>query len=723
MFRRFWPFILLLCVPSIFGLCVSNAQTYAFPFQDPDHPLEQRLDDLIGRLTLEEKAGMMVNNSPAIERLGIPEYNWWNECLHGVGRAGKATVFPQAIGMAATFDDELIHRLATAISDEARAKHHAAVRKGNRGQYAGLTFWTPNINIFRDPRWGRGQETYGEDPYLTSRMGTAFVRGLQGDHSRYLKASACAKHYVVHSGPEESRHRFNALPDEIDFRETYLPAFKALVDAGVESVMCAYNRLYDEPCCGSKYLLNEVLKEEWGFQGHIVTDCGALDDIWLRHKVVDEKVEAAAMAANAGVNLNCGSLYQYLPEAVEKGMVAETTLDANLKALLRTRFKLGLFDPEDQVPWSDLSPDIVNNQQHRKLAYETASKSIVLLKNNGALPLDLDAVKSILVAGPTAADMSALMANYNGFSGHMVTLLEGINNAVDAGTTVDYSQGFLFNNDSLFHGFWRAGMADVVVACIGLNNLLEGEQGDAMFNLHGGDRQRIELPSNQVTYVREIRKRYPDKKIVVVVTGGSAVAIPEIHELADAVLFAWYPGEQGGNAVADILFGQVNPSGKLPVTFYQSTEDLPAFEDYSMQGRTYRFFTGKPLYPFGYGLGYSTFEYRDPSLSKTRFSTTENIHLELKLINAGQRDGEEVMQIYIREKLTEKDSPQKSLVDFKRVFLRGGATKTVKFQIPVRRLARWDTENKAYRTVPGKYLIQVGASSEDIRLQQEIAVK
>ncbi len=705
------------------GSSVLEAQKFDYPFQDPGIPLDMRVDDLVFRLTLEEKAGMMVNQSPAIERLGIPAYNWWNECLHGVGRAGRATVFPQAIAMAATFDDELIKEVAAAISDEARAKHHAALRKGNRAQYTGLSFWTPNINIFRDPRWGRGQETYGEHPYLTSRMGAAFVRGLQGDHPKYLKASACAKHFAVHSGPEESRHYFNALPDETDFRETYLPAFRALVDAGVESVMCAYNRLYDEPCCGSKYLLHEILREEWGFQGHIVTDCGALDDIWLRHKVVDEKVEAAVMAANAGVNLNCGSVYRHLPEAVQRGLVEEAIIDANLKQLLRTRFRLGLLDPEELVPWSDLPPEIVNNERHRELAYKTASKSVVLLKNNGALPLDADVPKSILVAGPTAADMTALMANYNGFSGNMVTILEGINNTVDAGTTVDYSQGFLFDNDSLFHGFWRASMADIIIVCIGLNTLLEGEEGDAMFNPHGGDRSVIELPSNQTAYVKEMKKRNPDKKIIVIITGGGAVALGEINELADAILFAWYPGEQGGNAIADILFGKVNPSGKLPVTFYRSTDDLPAFGDYHMKGRTYRFFEGKPLYPFGYGLGYSEFVYDGLNIDRTVFGVDDTINLGFTLSNNGEREGEEVVQVYISELDAERGSPMKSLVDFKRVSLKEVDSQRVEIQLPATRFARWNTRDKIYSTNTGRYLVQVGSSSEDIRLEKEILIR
>jgi beta-glucosidase len=388
-----------------------------YKFRNPAMPLEERIDDLISHLTLEQKAGIMLYDSPGIDSLGIPAYNWWNECLHGVARAGKATVFPQAIGLAALFDDSLVFQIASAISDEARAKYNTAVKKNNRAQYAGLTFWTPNINIFRDPRWGRGQETYGEDPYLTARIGVAFVKGLQGNNPRYLKAAACAKHFAVHSGPENTRHEFNAMPDERDFRETYLPAFKSLVDAEVEAVMCAYNRLYDLPCCGSPYLLNDILRQEWGFKGHIVSDCWAPDDFYKTHKVVKTEVEAAAMAANAGVNLNCGYTYEVLPDAVKQGLVRESTIDSILRPLLRTRFKLGLFDPDSLNPFSAIDPSIVDCDRHRQLAYEAAAKSIVLLKNNGILPLRKDTLKKIYVTGPTATDVFALVGNYNGWSG------------------------------------------------------------------------------------------------------------------------------------------------------------------------------------------------------------------------------------------------------------------------------------------------------------------
>ena len=700
------------------------AQKYQYPFQDPSKPLEERVDDLIGRLTIEEKAKLMLYNSPSIERLGIHEYNWWNECLHGVGRAGRATVFPQAIGMAASFDDSLLHEVAVAVSDEARAKHYAALRMGSREQYTGLSFWTPNINIFRDPRWGRGQETYGEDPYLTGRMGAAFVKGLQGDDPHFLKTSACAKHYVVHSGPEESRHRFNALPDEVDFRDTYLPAFKTLVDAGVESVMCAYNRTFDQPCCGSSFLLEDILRKKWGFKGHIVSDCWALDDFWARHKIVKEKVDAAAMAANAGVDLNCGYIYKFLPEAVSKGMVDEKTVDENLRHLLRTRFRLGLMDPDEKTPWSDIPEDVVDGKEHRELAYKVASESVVLLKNDGVLPLK--GQKNIFVIGELAADLTVLVGNYNGYSGEMVTMLEGLIGRVDAGTVVDYSKGYLLGNDSLFNGFWQANAADVTIACVGLNRLMEGENGDAMLNPYGGDRKDIGLPPNQVEFLKKLKKtisRNKNHKLIVVVFGGSAIGLKEVDELADAILFAWYPGEEGGHAIADIILGKVNPSGKLPVTFYESTSDLPPFEDYSMQGRTYRYFKGKPLYAFGYGLSYSKFDLKDVKPDKTKVGVNDVVSIKMSVLNKGEYDGDEVVQVYAVEEGRPETAPLKSLIDFKRVTVKKGSSVDVTFDIPVERLKRWDVKNKEYRVFPGRYFIQVGTGSGDIVVQKEIKVK
>lgn len=712
---------------SVFFLsCNSNQTTeeYDFLFQNPSLSTEQRIDDLLGRLTLKEKASLMLYNSPAIPRLGIPAYNWWNECLHGVARSGEATVFPQAIGLAATFDDDLIFRVAGAISDEARAKHHLAVKKGNRSQYSGLSFWTPNINIFRDPRWGRGQETYGEDPYLTSRIGVAFVKGLQGNDPKYLKASACAKHFVVHSGPEKIRHRFDALPPERDFRETYLPAFEALVKTGVESVMCAYNRTYGKPCCGSRYLLDTILRKEWGFKGHVVSDCWALDDIWARHKTVATRVEAATMAAEAGVNLNCGYLYKYLPEAVDSGYINENLVDKDLRPLLKTRFRLGLFDPDALCPYSEIPASVVDGESHRALVLETARKSIVLLKNkNNILPIDPDTLKKMLVVGPTAADITCLLGNYNGHSKKMVTILEGFINKAGLGTTVDYSQGLMFHNDTLMRGLWEAGMADVVVVCIGINSLYEGEEGDAMLNPNGGDRSKIELPENQINYVKKMRRRIKQKPLIVVVTGGSAIALGEVAELADAILFAWYPGEEGGNAVADVIFGNVSPSGKLPVTFYRSTDDLPPFGDYNMEGRTYKYFREKTLYPFGYGLSYSDFKTEKLSVQKYDYVNNDTINITVELENQGTMDGEEVVEIFVRNKYPEKDDPIKVLAGFERLFLKKGQQGKVNFKIPVKRFARWDSQKHDYITKPGEYIIEVGKSSADIMETTGIAVK
>ncbi len=695
---------------------IKETTHYDFLFQNPGLIQEERIKDLISRLTLEEKTSLMLYNSPAIERLGIPEYNWWNECLHGVARAGKATVFPQAIGLAATFDEELIFKVATAISDEARAKHHEAVKMGNRDQYNGLSFWTPNINIFRDPRWGRGQETYGEDPFLTSQIGIAFVKGLQGDNPKYLKASACAKHYVVHSGPEKVRHVFNALPDERDFRETYLPAFQALVENGnVESVMCAYNRTYDQPCCGSNFLIDSILRKEWNFKGHVVSDCWALDDIWARHKVVATRVEAAAMAAKAGVNLNCGYIYQYLPKAVDTGLITEKIVNAALEPLLRTRFKLGLFDPDELNPYSKIPKEFVNCEKHKQLAYEAAAKSIVLLKNKGnILPLNKNTLKNLFVTGPTATDVTCLLGNYNGLSGEMNTILEGIINRVSIGTIVEHNLGFMFHNDSLMHGFWQATRADAVIVCIGINSLFEGEEGDAMLNANGGDRVDIGLPKNQIEYVKIMREKIGDKPLIVIVTGGSAIAMPEIEEMADAILFAWYPGEQGGNAVADIIFGNVNPSGRLPVTFYKTTTDLPDFENYSMEGRTYKYYHGEPLYPFGYGLSYTKFDYSDFEVQ----IEGDNVSVSLSVKNSGEFDGDEVVQVYTRKIDPKFWRPIKQLIDFKRISIKKGEQKSIKIEIDKNQFQYWDTDHHKYLVEPGEYEILIGSSSKDIKMTQ-----
>ena len=687
-------------------------------------PFAERALDLTSRLTLEEKCSQLLYDSPAIPRLNIKGYNWWNECLHGVARAGKATVFPQAIGLAATFDTALVFQVADIISTEARAKYQAAQLKNNHGQYAGLTFWTPNVNIFRDPRWGRGQETYGEDPMLTSSMGTAFVHGLQGNNPRLLKSAACAKHFVVHSGPEVSRHHFNANPTTNDFYNTYAPAFKALVDAGVESVMCAYNRVWDEPCCGSSTLLNDLLRKQWGFNGQIVSDCWALDDMWQRHQVVKTEVEAAALAAKAGTNLNCGSIYHFLPEAVSKGLITESTIDSILQPVLLTRFKLGMFDPVSLSPWNGLSPDTVNCSMHQKVAYQAALESCVLLQNNNhTLPLNESNLKNIFITGPTAAETDALLGNYNGFSGNLTTVLEGIINHLNPGTMADYSRGCLLSGDSVFHGFWQAGFADVIIASMGNTRLTEGEDGDAMLSNHGGDRVELGLPGNQIEFLRLMREKHPEKPIVVIITGGSAIDVSAIQPLADAILLAWYPGEEGGNAIADLIFGKENPSGKLPVTLYKSASDLPPFDDYSMQGRTYRYFSGKPLYPFGFGLSYADFEYLSATTKKTKFSKEEMINLTVNIRNNSAVTGTEVIQIYTDYPLSGDEVPMKSLVAFARVEVNPNSSQSVELIIPSNHFKLWDDNLNTYKIPEGKFHLMIGSSSEDIQLTKEITIK
>jgi beta-glucosidase len=702
----------------LFGL-QSFSQT-PYPFQNPDNTIEIRIYDLIGRLTLEEKASLMLHNSPAIERLEIPAYTWWNESLHGVARAGKATVFPQAIGLAATFDEDLIFRVANAISDEARAKHNVAIAKNNYQQYTGLTFWSPNVNIFRDPRWGRGQETYGEDPFLTSRIGVAYVKGMQGNDPKYLKTSTCAKHFVVHSGPEETRHNFNAIPNEIDLYETYLPAFKSLVDAGVESVMCAYNQFNGEPCCGNQFLLVDLLRNKWNFTGHIVTDCWAIMDFITHQQIADNGTDAAVLALKAGVNLNCGVNYKFIPDAVRQEKISEAEIDSLLIPVLRTRIKLGLLDYTDKSPYKNLDSEIVNCTKHQQLAYEAASKSIVLLKNsNNVLPLDKSKLNKLYLIGPTMSENSALLGNYNGFSGNLVTFLEGIIDKVDVGTVVDYNIGTLLKTNDVFSGLWLVPDAEVIVAAIGNTMMLEGENGDAVLSDSGGDRNDLKLPENQVELIRKIREKAPEKPLVVIVTGGSAIDLREISELADALIYGWYPGEQGGNALADILFGLQNPSGRLPVTFYASVDDLPAFDDYSMQNRTYRFFKGSPLYPFGYGLSYSSFQYSNAEISTPK-SEKEEINITVKIKNTGLFDGEEVVQLYVVKPILNNRNPIKSLCGFKRVALKAGESKQITIIVNKTDLKAWDVASKEYVLAKGLYEFQVGSSSADIILTTHI---
>lgn len=691
------------------------------PFQNSKLTVDKRIDDLISQLTLEEKASLLLYNSPAIERLGIPAYNWWNEALHGVARNGRATVFPQAIGLAATFDTALVHRVASAISNEARAKYQASIKKGIYGQYSGLTFWTPNINIFRDPRWGRGQETYGEDPFLTSQIGTAFVKGLQGNHPNYLKTTACAKHYVVHSGPEALRHEFDAVVSDRDFWDTYIPAFKALVEADVQSVMCAYNRTNSGLCCGDPFLLKDVLRDKLGFDGQIVSDCWALSDFVSGHKTVTTEPEAAALAVKAGVNLNCGYIYKSVPEAIKLGLINEKELDGILRPNLRLRFRLGMFDPPENNPWRNISPSVVNCEGHKELARQAAVKSFVLLKNdNQVLPLRKD-IGSLFVTGPVASNVEVLLGNYNGLPGEAVTFLEGITSKVDVSTKISYNEGC----DLLEFGarkLWFAEWSEATIAFLGITPDLEGEEGDAYLSANKGDRESISLPESQLKFLQELRKRTKEKPLIVVVTGGSTISLTDVFPLADAIIMAWYPGEQGGNAMADVLFGDANFSGRLPLTFYHSEKDLPPFEDYNMEGRTYRYFHGDAMFPFGFGMNYSHFSYNTLGTDKTVYKPGENIELEILIANENETDGDEVIQVYVSKPDSKIVRPIKELKAFKKVFLYAGQSQKVKLSLPVDELEYYDTELKGYTVEPGKYLIQIGKSSDQIEMQGEFSI-
>lgn len=679
-------------------------------YPDPAQPLARRVEDLLARLTLPEKVNQLLHENLPVERLGVPAYNWWNEACHGIGRNGRATVFPQVIGLGATWNRTLIQRIATVISDEARAKHHAALRAGRRGQYQGLTFWTPNINIFRDPRWGRGQETFGEDPCLTGTLGAAMVRGLQGDHPHYLKAAACAKHYAVHSGPEHERHTFDARPSLKDLHETYLPAFEQLVRTGVETVMGAYNRTLGEPCCGSPLLLREILRERWGFQGHVVSDCFALDDFHLHHQVTKNGAESAALALKSGCDLNCGCTFNDLLVAVRDGLVTEADVDTALRRLLTTKFKLGLLDPQERVPWSGLSPDIIDSEEHRAIAHAAAAESIVLLKNNGILPLRTDH-ESILVTGPTAASTTALLGNYYGFSPRLVTIAEGIMSRAPEGCRVVYRTGCPLSGPiapGVNYTFSTAADNEITIAVLGLDPALEGEEGDTVSSPTGGDRDTIELPTVQRDFLVELRQHA--KKLVVVLTGGSALAVPEVHALADAVLQVWYPGCEGGAAVADVLFGVLAPSGKLPVTVPQHTTDLPAFADYAMRGRTYRFATIEPLYPFGFGLTYAPITYGPITISAPTLTAAGTVSVHTALTNQGKVAVAEVAQCYIEPPADWPDAPRATLVDFQKVNLVPGETRLVQFTLPAAAFAQVDAAGRRVHA-KGRYGLVIGSSS------------
>lgn len=695
----------------------STHRAPAAAFRDPNLPVSVRIEDLLAQLTLPEKINQLVHENNAIERLGLPAYNWWNEACHGVGRNGRATVFPQVIGLGATWNRELVEAVATAISDEARAKHHAAVAAGRHGQYQGLTFWTPNINIFRDPRWGRGQETFGEDPYLTGELGLAMVRGLQGNDPRHLKVAACAKHFAVHSGPESERHEFDAKPTPKDLYETYLPAFEKLVRGGVEAVMGAYNRVLGEPACASSFLLGKLLREQWGFQGHVVSDCGAIDDFHRHHGVTQSATESAALAVRRGCDLNCGCTYNELLLAVREGQISEATIDTSLRRLLATKFKLGLFDPPGTVSYAQLSTDIVDSPSHRSLALRAATESIVLLKNaNGILPLRSDPA-TLLVAGPVATNVDALIGNYAGISSRLVTIMEGIAERVNENTILEYRAGCPMVHQplgGLNYTFGVADAAEVTIAVLGLDPTLEGEEGDAVGSLTGGDRATIELPEVQRAFLRELRAH--SKKLVLVLTGGSAIAIPEEHELCDAVLHVWYPGCEGGRAVAQVLFGDVSPSGKMPVTVPKRTADLPAFNDYHLRGRTYRFAELEPLYPFGFGLSYAKFSFGPLMLSAAKLTRGDGLRVRATVANTGTRLAQETVQCYLVPPASWPAAPKSTLVDFRKISVAANTASTVEFSLPTEAFMQFNAAGERVWAT-GSYQIVVGSASPGARAE------
>lgn len=648
-------------------------------YQDPNLSFQERAEDLADKMTFEEQVPQLSYGAPAIDRLGVPAYNWWNEGLHGVARAGTATMFPQAIGLAAMFDDKLLGKVAKIIGTEARAKYNASSKKGDRDIYKGLTLWSPNINIFRDPRWGRGHETYGEDPYLTTRLGVSFVKNLQGD-GKYMLAAGCAKHFAAHSGPEALRHEFNTIASKKDLSETYLPAFEALVkEAKVEGVMGAYTRLNGDPTCASPFLMGKL--KEWGFDGYFVSDCWAIRDFHESHRITKTPTESAAMAINAGCDLNCGNTYVYMLDAEKEGLVSKETIRNAVVHLMRTRMRLGLFD--EHTEFDDIPYDVVACDEHRKVSLECAEKSMVLLKNNGLLPLKKDALKSIAVIGPNSDSIDALRGNYYGTSAAPKTFLEGIREEVSdtdirvyyaegASLSVDRIQPLAFAEDGIAEALILAEMSDAVILCVGLDATLEGEQGDTGNAFDSGDKRDLLLPEGQRVLIEKVLAL--GKPTVVVLATGSS--INPLAENADALIQAWYPGELGGTALANILFGKVSPSGKLPLTFYESIDKVPAFEDYSMKGRTYRYTRENILYPFGYGLTYSKICVTDAVYDDSEGTISVTVQ------NQGDVNAEDVVQIYIHNTTSEYATPYPKLCGFSRVAIPAGGEEIVKIAIP-----------------------------------------
>ncbi|MBE5823069.1 MAG: glycoside hydrolase family 3 protein [Butyrivibrio sp.] len=680
----------------------------------------KRAKELVSKMTVEEKASQLRYDSPAIDRLGVPAYNWWNEALHGVARAGTATMFPQAIGMAAAFDKDLMKEVGEVIAEEGRAKYNEQAKRGDRDIYKGLTFWSPNVNIFRDPRWGRGHETYGEDPYLTGALAVPFIKGIQGD-GEYMKAAACAKHFAVHSGPEGDRHFFDAKASKKDLEETYLPAFETCVkDGHVEAVMGAYNRTNGEPCCANKPLMVDLLRGKWGFEGHFVSDCWAIRDFHENHKVTATAEESVKLALDMGCDVNCGCTYQKMMNAYRAGLITEEQITESCVRLFTTRFLLGMFDKTefDNIPFT-----VVECDEHQKVAHKAAAEGIVLLKNNGLLPLDKTKLKTIGVVGPNADSRIALMGNYHGTSSRFVTVLEGIEDKVEGDVRVLYSEGCdlwkpnLSNlsdqdyPDRLSEVQTIADYSDVMVVVVGLDENLEGEEGDAGNQFASGDKVNLELPIPQRQLLNSVLDC--NKPTIVINMSGSAINLGVAQEKAAAVIQAWYPGAKGGADVADILFGDVSPSGKLPVTFYSSTDDLPDFRDYSMKNRTYRYFTGKPLYPFGYGLTYGKCRAKEMEVNATADGAT----VKVTMVNEGAVKTSDVLQIYVKDTGYELAIPNPCLAGFERFELAAGEEKEITVELPRRAFTSVDEDGNR-DVFSHSFKIYAGTSQPDERSKE-----
>lgn len=689
--------LILAFILSLF-MSTLHAQTYAYPFQNPDLALEVRVKDLISRLSLEEKVQLMKHQAPAIERLGIPAYNWWNEALHGVARTNeKVTVFPQAIGMAATFDVEALQKMGDITSSEGRALFNEDLRNGKTGSsYRGLTYWTPNINIFRDPRWGRGQETYGEDPYLTAKMGSAIVRGLEGEDSKYLKSVACAKHYAVHSGPEYNRHSFDARTSAFDLWDTYLPAFRELITkAKVHGVMCAYNRLEGQPCCGNNELLSDILRNQWKFNGYVTSDCWAIKDFAQNHKTHSNNTEAVSDALLSGTDLECGDLYQLLEQGVKKGLISEREVNVSLTRLFEILFKLGMFDPADRVPYASINGEVLECDAHKKHAYEMAQKSMVLLKNEkNILPLQASKIKRIALIGPNADDAHTLLANYYGTPSEIITPYKSLEKRFGHKMKINHIKGVGFVDKlkeapSFEQVATEAKKSDVIIFVGGISADFEGEAGDAgaggYAGFASGDRTSIKLPAVQTALLKELKKT--GRPLIVVNMSGSIMNFEWESQQADAILQAWYGGQAAGDAIVDVLFGDYNPAGRMPLTTYMNDEDLPPFEDYSMANRTYRYFNGEVRYPFGYGLSYTSFSYA-PLENDTVIKTGSPVKVSTRVKNTGKRDGDEVVQLYVMHPKSDLTRiPACALKGFKRIHLRQGEEREITFTLTPEELA------------------------------------